>query len=112
VHKSALHYHKADSKAHRQTDRFDVGRNHQGNQVSHPKASKTYGKRYLGTGVAGYTSCGKAQSLSRHIKGGIVSALEEGHNGVTIALAPAETAGDRTGNVSEAAVVILIENTQ
>jgi hypothetical protein len=37
------------------------------------------------------------------MNGGIISALEEGHGGVTLALAHAKTAGDRTGKVFEGA---------
>jgi hypothetical protein len=84
-----------------------VGHIRQGNQVLHPHISRTLGKRYLGTSVAGEASCGKAQCFSRYIKGGIIIALEEGLDGVTVALAPAKTARGRTGKASDAAVAML-----
>jgi hypothetical protein len=56
----------------------------------------------------------KAQNLSRHIiiNSGIVCALEEGHDGVTVALVHAKTAGDRTGKASEAGAATLMDDTK
>jgi hypothetical protein len=38
-----------------------------------------------------------------------LSAREEGHDDVTVALAPAKTSGDCTGKVCEAAVAMLMD---
>jgi hypothetical protein len=48
-------------------------------------------------------------SAASHIKGGIVSSLEEGLDGVIVTFAPSKTAGDRTGKVSETAIAMLMD---
>jgi hypothetical protein len=65
-----------------------MGRIRQGNQIPHPHASETYGKRHLGASVAVWASCAAVgrPNISASISKNNISEMEHVKNSTALAL--------------------------